>query len=316
VSDRRLPDYDEDLDLHEQRNDTEATSFLPEMNDELPDLPAAHDGPPMPTDPPPMPADPMERPHTREHFALATMPDMGDETPRPASVNERIRRPAPRRKRPTLLPKSLLRQPSNPTNDSVMQPIHGRKDLARPDLSAGRREASDVVKTFDSHELGANPAPLTSANPAALRKPQHRELVRKSTAARRPPPPQRPVRTAPPASPSLAHLSTTLPLSAESLSMTIADQRRRLHVLDSFARGLEICAGILGTLSLAVLIAAMVSILIGNDVSVLNASSALVGSGAALGLTLLMVVAAVSLRQLAHLSAQVAALLEALANRR
>ena len=75
--------------------------------------------------------------------------------------------------------------------------------------------------------------------------------------------------------------------------MPISDQRRRLQVLDAFARALELCGGVLGTLALAVLIAALVSIMVGSDVSVLNASAALVGAAAALGTTLLMVVSAV-----------------------
>lgn len=315
MNDRRLPDDDQDLGTHSEGDEVEATAFLPEMNEQLPDLPGMRDVPPVPAQPPPMPLDPMDRPHTREQFAISTMADVGDETPRPASVNERIRQPAPRRKRPALLPKNLLRQPVSQPNDNVMQPIHGRKDLNRPDISSSQREVSDIVKTFDSHQVDANPKPLTSEHPSALRNPR-RDLVRKPAAARRQPPTRRPARTAPPPSPSLGNPNSPLPLSAEGLAMMIADQRRRLHVLDGFARGLEISAGVLGTLSLAVLIAAMVSILVGTDVSVLNASSALVSSGAALGLTLVMVVGAVSLRQLAHLSAQVAALLEALANRR
>ena len=64
------------------------------------------------------------------------------------------------------------------------------------------------------------------------------------------------------------------------------------------------------------LIAALVSILVGSDVSVLAASAALVGGLCALSLTLLMVVAAIGLRQVAHNSAQVAAMLEALSGYR
>ncbi len=64
------------------------------------------------------------------------------------------------------------------------------------------------------------------------------------------------------------------------------------------------------------MVAAVVSILGGSDVSVLAASSALIGSGAALGVTLLMVVASIGLRQVAHTSAQLAALLESLSTYR
>ena len=107
-----------------------------------------------------------------------------------------------------------------------------------------------------------------------------------------------------------------LPLNPEILAARIADQRRRLHVVDGFARTLEVAAGILGTLALACLIAALVSILVGSDVSVLTAAGALVGSLCALGMTLLMVVGALGLRQIAHNNAQTAALLESLSGYR
>ncbi len=103
-----------------------------------------------------------------------------------------------------------------------------------------------------------------------------------------------------------------LPLSQEHVGLLVADQRRRLHVLYSYARVLEIAAGILGTLSLAVLIASMVSVLVGSGATVVASASALAGSATGLALTLIMVVGAVTLRQLAHTSAQLAALIEAL----
>lgn len=309
---------------YEDRSDTEATAFLPEMDDEYPDLPGALDVPPLPAEPPPMPVDPLERPHTREHFAISTVTEDDERPARQSISNERIRQPAPRRKRPTMAQDGRVRPLVNRVNDSVMQPIRARHDGLRPDLAGGNREASDVVKTFDSHELDARPEPMTSA--VSQLKPQtggqarnRRALVRKANTARRAPQPRRQPQRPQPRSPApspAAMQQHVLPLSPESLSMLIAEQRRRLHVLDGLARGLEICAGVLGTVSLAVLIAALVSILVGSDVSVLNASSALVSSAAALGLTLLMVVGSVAMRQLAHVSAQLAALLEALANRR
>lgn len=313
MSSRTPPGYDEPPD----RSDTEATAFLPEMDDAYPDLPGASDVPPLPDGPPPMPADPLDRPHTREHFAISTI-DESDEPDQAASVNnERLRQPAPRRKRPTLGVISPRPQPRS-SNDSVMQPIRARGDASRPGLSSQKQESSDVMSTFDSSDMDSRPEPMTAAHqpiPSGRNK-----LVRKSAQARRPPAPRRPA-PRPPRPPAAAvqtnsSAANVLPLSPESLSMLIADQRRRLHVLDAFARGLEISAGVLGTLSLAVLIAALVSIIVGTDVSVLNASSALVSAAASLGLTLLMVVGSISLRQLAHVSAQLAALLEALANRR
>jgi len=103
-----------------------------------------------------------------------------------------------------------------------------------------------------------------------------------------------------------------LPLNQEHLGLLIADQRRRLHVLYGYARALEIAAGILGTLSLAVLIASMVSMLVGSGATVVSSASALAGGATGLSLTLIMVVGAVAIRQLAHASAQIAALIESL----
>ena len=50
-----------------------------------------------------------------------------------------------------------------------------------------------------------------------------------------------------------------LPLDAERLGAMIADQRRRLHVLDTWARVMEVAAGVLGSLSLAVAVVAVVA---------------------------------------------------------
>lgn len=290
---------------------------------DLPDLPDAHDVPVLPdlaARPPPMPLDPLDRPHTSEHFAMETV-DESNEMPSFEASAVRRRQPAPQRKRPTLLPKNL---PSIGTgagrerkSSGVMRPVHGRQDDSRPGLGTSGHESSDVVSTFESGELNARPEPLRPDVPS-----NRRALLRQSGGARRPParrpapaqpqPAQHPhgSRAAPPQRPPV------LPIPAESLAMLIADQRRRLHLLDGFARGLEIGAGVLGTLALAVLIASLVSILVGTDVSVLTAAGALVGAATSLALTLVMVVAAIGLRQIAHMSAQLAALLEALSNRR
>ncbi len=293
----------------EDHSDTEATAFVEVFGNPVPPPAHADDEPPMPSEPPPMPMDPMDRPHTRENLAMKTI----DEDAAPPAPKIR-RQPAPRRKRPTLMPKNMPDRVSGLQSQSVLQPVRSRKDSARPDIGSTNRESSDIVSTFDPSLGRAQPRPIKINE--APRKPR-RELRRKPQSVRRPeaqhrrPPPSRSIQPAPArAAPSF------LPLSAESLSMTISDQRRRLQVLDAFARALELCGGVLGTLALAVLIAALVSIMVGSDVSVLNASAALVGAAAALGTTLLMVVSAVALRQLAHVSAQVAALLDALSQRR
>ncbi len=310
----RTPNSYDESDVYDVRSEIEATAFVPEMRGGRDDSSDLHDVPPLPDRPPPMPADPLDRPHTREHLALSAMGEIDQSTPAPHTANKRIRQPAPRRKRPTLLPpNSAMPPPPSRRNSNVMQPVRPRQDLARPNLGGSLRESSDVVQTFDSGAAEARPRPIQAKT--GPKRPSRLELRRKAVAARRQPQPRRQLRPAPQMAPAQAAYAT-LPISAEALAMLIADQRRRLHVLDGFARGLEIGAGVLGTLSLAVLIAALVSIMVGQDVSVLNASTALVGSGAALGLTLLMVVASVALRQLAHISAQIAALLESLTDRR
>ena len=96
------------------------------------------------------------------------------------------------------------------------------------------------------------------------------------------------------------------------MSALIADQRRRLHVLFAWARGLEVAAGVLGTISLAVLVTSVVGALLATGPALLPGAAAFVAAAAGAGLALVQVVAAVALRQLAHLSAQQTALIEAL----
>ncbi|GEM_PF-3060370 len=302
----------------DDHSDTEATAFVGAVAEDMPQLPDAGDVPPLPGEPPPMPMDPMDRPHTRESFAIQTIDEDDEVEPTRMRKTESRHRPAPRRKRPTLLPKNMPRPGTNNArrNQSVMQPVRSRQDVSRPDIGSTDRESSDVVHTFNPADR-SSPKPMNTDE--GLRKPRGDlrrkpgvKSRRKTNSPKRRAPAARAVAPPPAARPAPSHL----PLSAEQLGMLIADQRRRLHLLDAFARGLEICAGVLGTLSLAVLIAALVSILVGSDVSVLNASSALIGAVGAMALTLMMVVAALAMRQLAHLSAQVAALLEALSHRR
>lgn len=307
-----MTNYDRDASDQEMSDDVEPTAFLPEMSDELPELPDGIGRPSLPQQPPPMPADPLERPHTREHFAISPVADIDDHTARPAITNERLRQPAPRRKRPTMMPQDMPRAPKARRSQSVMQPVRGRQDLSRPDIGMSSMESSDVVKTFESGEQQATPRPLSGA----LNRPARKHLVRKPAVTRRPTAGRRPQRPAPAAPAPRSHVPDVLPLNAEALAQLISEQRRHLKMLDTFARGLEVGAGVLGTLSLAVLIAALVSILVGTDVSVLNASSALVSSVSALAITLVMVVTAGALRQMAHMSAQLAALLDALSKRR
>lgn len=274
--------------------------------------------------PPPLPGEPPDNPRTNTGFAVPSMPDGGEtELSRAGKAarqkaDERLREPAPRGRRPTLLPGDMPpKLPGAPrtVQPGLVAPVQARADSSRPDLVGRQRESSDVIQTF--HSSGSNhdePVAITDHTPRPAPRPRaqlQRMMPRPSArnVPQRTAPP--PVRNAPAARPAPAG-PAILPLNAEMLSVHIADQRRRLHVIDGFARVLEIAAGIVGTLALACLIAALVSILVGSDVSVLAASAAIVGCLSTLALTLMMVVGAIALRQLAHASAQTAALLEAL----
>jgi hypothetical protein len=272
--------------------------------------------------PPPFPGDPFDKPRTQTSFNVTALNDEYTVGPEGLAAvraaNERLRHPAPRRRRPTLLPDDAppsISSPSRTKNSALLMPVEPNIDSSKPDLNARAREVSDVIHSFDS-DSGAGPAPLVAQPP---------RLQQKSHSGRRPPrsrarPAPRPHPVARPGprpvpAPSAGPYSP-FPFNPDHLAVQIAEQRRRLHVLDGFSRVLEGSAVILGTLALACMVAAVVSILVGSDVSVLAASGALIGAGAALGVTLLMVVASIGLRQIAHTSAQLAALLESLSTYR
>ncbi len=270
--------------------------------------------------PPPFPDGPVppeDSTHTHEQLAMPAAVESGTDVgpagrQRRRTADARIREPAPARRRPSLLPNADAgRQVRGPdtVRPGVINPVKPRQGGGRG-FGEASRESSDVISSFQhpSGEAPAVPQPIKTEGRARLRPRRPKRpppSVQPSRQRSAPPrqtynPPQRP---APP---------PMLPLNQEQLGMLIADQRRRLHVLYGFARGLEIAAGVLGTLSLAVLIASVVSILVGGGATVLSSASALAGSATGLALTLIMVVAAAAMRQLAHVSAQLAALIEAL----
>ncbi len=306
-----LPDH-----MSDGEPEPEATAFIARQTAPPPlpehERPGAHD------------VDLPDRPRTNTGLDIQAFPE-GSETElgraglaarEAADLRRRV--PAPRRRRPTLLPGEMppkLPSARRTVEPGLVAPVRPAPGSSRPDLVGRARESSDVIQTFDSSEdvLKKDPRPLASQG----NRPRPRPLRPKKQLQRKP---GRPKPRANPRSPGGAPTAlalppqtpSILPLNPDVLAVHIADQRRRLHVVDGFARALEVAAGILGTLALACLIAALVSILVGSDVSVLTAAAALVGSLCALGLTLLMVVAAIGLRQVAHNSAQTAALLESL----
>ncbi len=289
------------------------------------------------TAPPPLPADESsniagvdlpDRPRTNTGLDIQAFPEGGETELGRAGLavreaaDMRRRVPAPRRRRPTLLPGEMppkLPSARRTVNPGLVAPVRAASGSARPDLVGRSRESSDIIQTFTSTEDSITPDPQPISG--QVEPPRPRPLRAKKQLQRKPArvAPRGAVRSSsavPPTVPMPPHSPSILPLNPDVLAVHIADQRRRLHVVDGFARTLEVAAGILGTLALACLIAAMVSILVGSDVSVLTAAGALIGSLCALALTLLMVVSAIGLRQVAHNSAQMAALLESLSGYR
>jgi hypothetical protein len=131
----------------------------------------------------------------------------------------------------------------------------------------------------------------------------------------------RPVPVTPPRQPSrhpsqlVQRRSMEQASPGEQLVALVADHRARLVALDVAARGLEIGATVLGALGLALVIAALVSLVAGSGDTVVAGAGAVLAGGAAFGLCGLMVATAIGLRHLASVSAQVSAMLELQAQR-
>ncbi len=256
---------------------------------------------------------------TNTQFAVSAMPEGGHTDVNKAGLaarqiaHERLQRPVATRQRPTLLPDGFDLPPKLPTatrdaRPELLQPVRRALDPSKRNFGSTRRETSDVISVVDTGDVG-QPAPRPMQARAGAPRPPTRPAIKRNTVPPRPDPAQRsaPPRPAP---------ASFLPLPADHLHVRIIEQRQRLRLLDTFARALEVAAGVLGTLSLSVLIATLVSVIAGRDVSVLAAASALVGSATGLALTFLMVVTSASIRQLKHVSAQLAALLDSLSTPR
>lgn len=296
--------------LPQDEEEAEATAFVPRV----PPPPGEADGAAEMAEPP-------DRPRTNTGLEISALPEGSDTNVGRAgraarqAADLRRRVPAPRRNRPTLLPGDMppkLPSASRSVDPGLVAPVRPALDQGRAALVGRAREASDVIQTFRTSPDGALANPPSSPAPVRDRP----RPLRPKNLQRKPAPVAQHAVTASPLRPAPPAAAAVLPLQPDVLAIHIADQRRRLGIIDGFARALEVAAGIVGTLALACLIAALVSILVGSDVSVLSASAALVGGLCALALTLLMVVAAVGLRQIAHNSAQLAALLEALSGYR
>jgi hypothetical protein len=274
--------------------EVESTSFV-----DLGALPPTHDG-----DSP--------KAATNTRFTVPALRDDLVTDPRMAERREAAalqrKAPAPMERRPTLTSGAGDTRAPRTVRPGVLEPVRGRADSSHRDFSHESAESSDVISSFS-----AGLPPSLMAQPPAMPPAEGRPRLE-----RRPP---RPAGVAPggarpapiaPAATQFIPPQSSLPLEAEHVSALIADQRRRLHVLFAWARGLEVAAGVLGTISLAVLVTSVVGALLATGPALLPGAAAFVAAAAGAGLALVQVVAAVALRQLAHLSAQQTALIEAL----
>ncbi len=271
--------------------------------------------PPLPPDdlPDSFPSGTPMRASTAEHVDIAALPDEPElpEALRARQQADLLRRvPAPRDRRPTLLPPGMEQPPKLPS-----APRHADPGLVHPVRSGDpqrpprARETSDVIRMFSPGDApsprGAPQPPPPSAGKLVRRGPPPAQISQQQTIL-----PQQAAapawRAGQPVVPSV------FPLQSDRMVALITEHRARLATLDLMARGLEIGAGLFGTISFAVLIAVLGSVLVGAGGSVLVTAGAIVGAVCGLGITGLMVATAAGLRQLAHTGAQVAALLESL----
>jgi len=267
-----------------------------------------------------------------------------------AAGDQLRRQPVSTNRRPTLLPSGFEAPPKLPgavrtADPALVRPVRPSDDAEHVSVGIDR-ESSDVISEFSSG-FGASPSPMQGRNPT-VPPPRHPTLsprdavppqnpgglVRNSPQnfgqTSTPPPPQpqagrlvrRPPQpsqsavpqmpAAPPPQPPYRQPPSLLPLPTDRVVGLIAEHRARLVTLDMFARVLEVGAGLLVTLSLTVLVTTLVKALIGDTGGALWASVAFLCSGLGLAGTVGLVAGAATLRHLAHTSAQISALLEAL----
>jgi hypothetical protein len=221
------------------------------------------------------------------------------------------RRPVAESARPRLMPSNA--PPRVPTTrqakPGTVEPIRPLPDPSRRSVGSPARESSDVIVTFD--------APAADVEPGMVR-------PAKGTVAVEPPPPRpargpgptrarpRPPRPAPPAAPRGAAVGEAFfPLGGDALRTIVKRHRRSLAGLTSTARTLEIAAGIVGSGSVVLLIAAVVGIAVGDADRLLVALTLFAGLGGG-ALAALCVALAALVRQAVVGASQLAGLLEAL----
>lgn len=229
-------------------------------------------------------------------LAEEDLPENTGERARRTQNNLERRRPVDSRARPSLLPAGAepTMSPSRQANPGVLQPMRSTQDIAV------HREGSDVIQVFSA---GGAPPP---ARPVPARS----NLVRKGPAAQPQPPQGANQAPQPTARPAAA--PQMLPLALDRVAVLTNEHRARLRALDGYARVLELGAGVLGTIALALLVASLISILLGNGQSLVVGGTAVLAGFTGVGAAVLMGAGAAGLRQIAHLSAQLTALIESL----
>ncbi len=301
---------------------------LPDAPPDEPQVPALRPGP-APVHKTIKALAPQPRPGTETQFAVASMDDGADWAAGPQARLESHRSPAPARQRPTLLPASFDQPPKLPgaprtVEPGLMRPVPVRQSSDGPRLPTDlNKESSDVINTFDMSGGGeVKRSTLHAMAPARTHAPggaAHLQPVPLPPPASRAQ--ARRLPTAPPAVGAAAPRPVVvsqgpLPLNADVMVGLIAAHRAKMATLDLYARGLEICAFVLGTCAAGFLIATLVALLVSQSNTLLAAAAALVTEVCGVALAVTMLALATALRHMASSSAQQAALLEALSSGR
>ncbi len=265
--------------------------------------------------------------------ALPELPDIAPPTPRmqPLATGARVslpavqdssvlnpsphlnRDPAPLERRP-IMPSSgvntastLAGQHQTISPPGLLKPVRAPENSTRPPIGV-QKEASDLIQTFEAGPDDAHPGmPFPAAPQKTIPPGSGMTFPPPGKILRHGPPGQAkaPLRPVSPASPpphpapatavQASLVPSVLPLHTEHVVALVLEHRRRLHALDTWARGLEVAAVLSG-------VGALFELVVGGLP---------IAGGLALGAVAL-AAQATTLRHVAHTSAQVSALLDAL----
>ena len=226
--------------------------------------------------------------------ALPMVADLARQNPEPMSVE-----------RQPLVPvfgpntnSTLAGQHGTIAPKGLLPPVHAPDHPIRLPVS-GKKESSDVIQTFEAGPDDAHPgvphpaAPQKTIPPGSgVAFPPPGKILRHG-----PPVPahMQPARPLPPTAPRSTLAAHSPPLETEHVVALVLEHRRRLKGLDTWTRVLEVAAVLAG-----------VGALLGVGMGALPSAGGLALAAVALAAQ------ATTLRHVAHTSAQVAALLDAL----